>query len=69
MPGEGGTFADKNCAYKWMKILTISHLGWKGFAYLEGKPPSSPLLTGQDKTHKSEVEKTSTVESYALDAG
>ena len=66
--GERATFTDKKCA-KWMKVLTMSTLGWKGVAYLDGKPPSSPQLTGQDKTHKSEVEKTSTVESYALDAG
>ena len=32
-------------------------------------PPRSSQVNSQDKTHKTEVEKTSTVESYALDAG
>ena len=45
---EGATFADKNCAYNWIKILAISHLGWKGVAYLDGKPP--PPRSSQVKT-------------------
>ena len=46
--GGGVPLLTKVVAYKWMKILVISNLGWKGVAYLDGKP--APCRSSQVRT-------------------